>query len=1038
MNRKQPRAISLILAFVFVLSLLGYPTSQASAISTSIVISQVYGGGGNSGATLKNDFIELYNLGAAPVDVTGWSVQYASSAGTSWSKTVLSGIIQPGNYYLIQEAAGSGGTVDLPTPNASGSIAMSASSGKVALVDNSTTLTGSCPTAVVDFVGYGSANCFEGSGAAGGLSNTTADIRNGGDTDDNAADFSTGAPNPRNTPPPDAAPTISSTDPADGASGVALGSNITVTFSEPVDVTSSWFTLSCSISGSHTATFSGGPTDFTVDPDSDFVAGDNCTLTVLASQVTDQDTNDPPDNMTADFTATFGTGSACLTSFTPIYDIQGSGPSAAITGSVTTQGVVVGDYEGPSPTLRGFYMEDVSGDGDPTTSDGIFVFNGNNDSVSLGDLVRVSGSASEFQDQTQISASSITNCGTGSVDPVDVTLPFPSADYPERYEGMLVRLPQTLYVTEHFQLGRFGQIVMSSGGRLRQPTNAVAPGAPALALQASNDLDRIIVDDALNNQDPDPILFGRGGNPLSASNTLRGGDTATGIVGIMTYTWAGNSASGNAYRVRPVNALGGGVPDFQPTNPRPSTPSDAGGTLKVVGMNLLNFFNTFGLGACTGGVGGAPTDCRGADSSSEFDRQWPKTVTAILDMNADVIGVNEIENDGYGPDSAIQFLVNKLNEATAPGTYAFIDVDANTGQVNALGLDAIKVGMLYRTASVTPIGQTAALNSVAFVNGGDGEARSRPSLAQAFEQNSNGARFVVDLNHLKSKGSACDIPDAGDGQGNCNAERVAAANELMNWLAADPTGTGDPDILLIGDYNSYAMEDPITVIKNAGLTNLIDQFIGADAYSYVFDGQWGYLDHALGSPALLSQVTGVTEWHINSDEPSELDYNTDFKSPGQIVSLYSPDQYRISDHDPLIVGMSLNAACNGLTPTIIGTPGDDVIHGTNGNDVIAGLGGNDIIYGGNGDDVICGDTGDDTLYGGNGNDTLIGGLGNDILNGDNGNDSLDGGPGDDTLAGGKGDDFLTGGAGADSFSGDLGSDANTDFNPGEGDTSDGT
>ena len=203
-----------------------------------------------------------------------------------------------------------------------------------------------------------------------------------------------------------------------------------------------------------------------------------CTLTVLAAQVTDQDSNDPPDNMAVNFTVGFSTGDACLAPYTPIYDIQGNGATAAITGTVTTQGVVVGDYEGASPALRGFFLQDLSGDDDPATSDGIFVFNGNNNNVNLGDVVRVTGKAEEFQGQTQISSvTSIVNCGTGSVDPTDVTLPFASADSPEHYEGMLVRLPQTLYVTEHFQLGRFGQVVLSSGGRLKQPTNVVAPGA---------------------------------------------------------------------------------------------------------------------------------------------------------------------------------------------------------------------------------------------------------------------------------------------------------------------------------------------------------------------------------------------------------------------------------------------------------------------------------------------------------------------------------------------------------------------------------
>lgn len=725
---------------------------------------------------------------------------------------------------------------------------------------------------------------------------------------------------------PDLAPVVASTIPSNGATNVPFDTNIAVNFSEPVNVTGAWFTIICAASGSHTAAVSGGPSNFILNPAADFVSGESCTLTILASQVTDQDGIDPPDNMTIDFTAGFSTANACLLAYTPVYNIQGNGPAAAITGSVTTQGVVVGDYEGASPALRGFYLQDPTGDNDPGTSDAIFVFNGNNNNVNLGDVVRVTGSASEFQGQTQISASTIVNCGTGSVAPVDVTLPFPSSTYLEQYEGMLVRLPQTLYVTEHFQLGRFGMVVLSSGGRLRQPTNVVSPGAPALALQAANDLNRIIIDDALNNQNPDPILFGRGGLPLSASNTLRGGDTVTGFIGVLTYTWAGNAASGNAYRVRPVNTTSGAAPNFQADNPRPASPENVNGTLKVVGMNLLNFFNTFDglpdiVNNCNNGFGGASTDCRGADTQAEFDRQWPKTVAAILAMDADVIGVNEIENDGYGPDSAIQFLVDQLNAATAPGTYAFIDVDANTAQINAMGTDAIKVALIYKTTSVTPAGQTAALNTDAFVNGGDSEPRNRPSLAQAFQQNANGEIFIVNVNHLKSKGSACEAPDAGDGQGNCNIVRTNSAIELMSWLASDPTGTGDPDILLIGDYNSYAMEDPITAIKNAGFTNLLESFIGADAYSYVFDGQWGYLDHALGSPGIVPQVTGVTEWRINADEPSVLDYNTDFKTPNLQSTLYAPDQFRISDHDPIIVGLCLPPSLTvTVTPEVLWPP----------------------------------------------------------------------------------------------------------------------
>jgi uncharacterized protein len=878
------------------------------------VISQIYGGGGNTDATYTHDFIELFNRSTREVDINGWSVQYASAAGSTWQVTTLSGTLLPGQYFLVQQAQGAGGIEPLPTPDVAGNIPMSAISGKVALVNHNAALSGTCPgsTSMIDFVGYGSANCFEGSGAAPTLSNTTAAIRKDAgaqDTDDNSVDFEAGAPSPRNSSFGfgDQAPEVATITPSNGALDVPVNANIHITFSEPVFLDEGWFDLSCSLSGSNSASETGGPISYTLNPESDFVYGETCNFTVYADKVRDQDEDDPPDHMDADYIITFSTMevNVCETNFTPVYEIQGSDLMTPYAGqTMTTQGVVVGDYEGPSPALRGFYMQDLLGDGEPATSDGIFIFNGNNDNVTLGEVVRVTGVVAEFQDQTQISASTIVSCGTGTVEPVDISLPFPSTEYLERYEGMLVRFPQTLYVTEHFQLGRFGQVVMSSGGRLQQPTNVVSPGAPALSLQANNNLNRIIIDDQLNNQNPDPILFGRSGHPLSASNTLRGGDTATGIVGVLTYTWSGNAASGNAYRLRPVNALGGGVPEFESANPRPDAPEDVGGSLKVVGLNLLNYFNTFT--GCTTGVGGIPTDCRGAENQFEFDRQWVKTVEAIKIMDPDVLGVIEIENDGYGLDSAIQDLVNRLNAASAPGTYAFIDVDAATGQVNALGTDAIKVGLIYKPGSVAPTGSTAALNTETFVNGGDSEARNRPALAQTFEQLTNRGKFTVVVNHLKSKGSACDIPDTGDGQGNCNIVRLNAVNEMVNWLESDPTSTGDPDILILGDLNSYAKEDPITALLSAGYTNLIDTLSGPDAYSYVFDGQWGYLDHAISSSSLLSQVTGLTEWHINSDEPGVLDYNTNFKSANQILSLFAPDQFRVSDHDPVILGLNLD------------------------------------------------------------------------------------------------------------------------------------
>jgi len=595
---------------------------------------------------------------------------------------------------------------------------------------------------------------------------------------------------------------------------------------------------------------------------------------------------------------------ACDGPYTPIPAIQGAGAEAAITGRVTTMGVVVGDFEGRRPAVRGFYLQDPLGDGDPATSDALFVFHGDADDVALGDLVRVRGSAGEFEGQTQLSdVASIVGCGRGTVAPTDVTLPLPHPDFLERYEGMLVRLPQVLTVTEHYQLGRFGQVTLSSGGRLPQPTQVALPGAAALAQQAANDLNRLLVDDALNAQNPDPIAFGRGGAPLSAANTLRAGDTVTGLVGVLTYGWAGNEASGNAYRLRPIGALGGGPPDFAPTNPRPHVAPDVGGSLRVGVLNVLNYFDD--PYRCRGGVAGRPLDCRGADSRQEFARQWPKTVAAILGMDVDVLALLEIQNDGYGDDSALADLVGRLNAATAPGTWAFVDADAGTGVVDALGDDAIKVALLYRPDRVAPVGTTAALATPAFVTGGDRAPRNRPALAQAFARASDGATFVAVAVHLKSKGSVCDVGDAGDGQGECAVVRTVAAGLLAEWLAGDPTGTGDPDVLVLGDLNAYAREDPVRALEAAGFVDLQRRHQGPAATTYVFDGQWGTLDHALASPSLAAQAMGAAAWHVNADEPSVLDYNREYQSPAQQELLYAPDAFRSSDHDPVIVGLEL-------------------------------------------------------------------------------------------------------------------------------------
>jgi predicted extracellular nuclease len=698
-------------------------------------------------------------------------------------------------------------------------------------------------------------------------------------------------------PPGDAAPAVAAVIPANGAADVAPDASITLTFDEAVNLAPDALALSCN--GQPQAfTTSGDGVTFLLDPVEALPQGQSCTLSVLAAAVTDQDADDPPDAMAADFAATFTVQvtDPCAVAFTPIPAIQGSGATAAITGPVTTQGVVVGDYEGPTPALRGFYLQDPVGDGDPATSDGIFVFNGNNNSVQPGQLVSVRGNAGEFGGQTQISGPTITLCGTGAVAPTLLTLPFASTDL-ERYEGMLVAFPQTLAVTENFNLGRFGELQLSSGGRLYQPTHLQAPGAPAQAQLAANLLNRILLDDARTSQNLDPIYPAP---TLTAANTLRIGDTVTGLAGVLGEGFG-------AYRVQPVGPV-----NFETGNPRAALLVRTPGALAVGSANVLNYFVTLDQGAPICGPAGNQ-DCRGANSPFEFDRQRVKTLNMLDYLDADIVGLIELENSA--DDRALADLVNGLNELAGSTAYAYI-------ATGAIGTDAIRVGLIYKPALVSPAGAFAVLDSS--VDPDFLDTKNRPVLAQTFVETSSGNRFTVAVAHLKSKGSDClDVndPDTGDGQGNCNLTRARAAAAMQRWLATDPTQSGDPDFLIIGDLNSYAKEDPITVLRNAGYTDLINFCSGAAGYSYVFDGQSGYLDYALSNAALTPAVLGAYEWHINADEPRVLDYNVEFKSPAQIEAFFAPDAFRSADHDPLLVELCMQPQLHvELTPNVIWPP----------------------------------------------------------------------------------------------------------------------
>lgn len=570
----------------------------------------------------------------------------------------------------------------------------------------------------------------------------------------------------------------------------------------------------------------------------------------------------------------------CGDTATLIFDVQGSGATSPLNGTsgVVLEGVVVGDFQA-SNQLRGFFLqeEDADADGDPTTSDGIFVFDNNFAPVAVGDVVRVQGDVTEFFSLTELNnVNNLAVCAPGIVpEPTEVTLPVTATDEFERWEGMLVTMEDTLFVSGNFNQGRFGEVDLSVGAPLDNPTNVAAPGADAIAVRELNNRSRIQLDDGSNVQNPLPLppYIGDGG-------TLRTGDTVDDLTAVLSFSFG-------AYELHPVDPV-----NFTRENTR-LDPPDVGGAVRVASFNVLNYFTSIDDRSLKCGPL-SNQRCRGADTADEFTRQRAKLVAAITELDAHVVGLIELENHPF--DVPIADLVHGLNSEAGAGTYAYIST-------LAIGSDAIRVGLIYQPASVTPENSFAVLDSS--VDPLFNDQKNRPVLAQSFAENKSGIVFTVAVNHLKSKGSNCnDVgdPDTGDGQGNCNGVRTAAAVALVDWLATDPTGSGSDKVLILGDLNAYAQEDPVTIIESGGYTDLIEEFAGTGvedgAYSFNFFAESGSLDHALSSPGMTANVTGAAVWHINADEPRALDYNN-FNQP----DLFETDEFRSSDHDPLVVGL---------------------------------------------------------------------------------------------------------------------------------------
>lgn len=587
---------------------------------------------------------------------------------------------------------------------------------------------------------------------------------------------------------------------------------------------------------------------------------------------------------------------ACGDPYTAIYDIQGSGLVSPLLGlSLSTEGIVIGDFQNngqpDNGDLNGFHIQDPVGDGDPATSDGIFVFAPGAMDVEIGDRVRVHGEVAEFFNLTEISnASLLLECSTGhSAAPTPVTLPVTDLIDLEAYEGMLVSFPQKLFISEYFNFDRFGEIVLTTD-RQYQPTAIFEPSSPqAMALALENSLSRITLDDGRSSQNPDPAIHPNGAE-FTLSNRFRGGDTVASVTGVMDFAFG-------LYRIQPTEGA-----DYTAANARPADPPNVDGSIRVVAFNVLNYFTTLDEGGNLCGPPGFEQGCRGADGAEELARQRAKIVAALAAMEADVVGLIEIQND---TDETVADLVAGLNDMLGAGTYDYI----STGFI---GTDAIKQAFIYKSSAVTPVGAFAVLDSDAFVDPNHlGDQKNRPALAQTFMDNERGGEVTVVVNHLKSKGSACGPGDDDPVQGNCNLTRTLAAQQLLDWLATEPTGS-DAGVLIIGDLNSYDKEDPIDVLLGAGYIDLLFERQGELAYNFLFDGQLGYLEYALASPELIDSVSGAAAWHINTDEPDILDYDTTFKQPAQ-AALYEPNEFRSSDHDPVVVGLDV---CEMVPPTL--------------------------------------------------------------------------------------------------------------------------
>jgi len=545
-----------------------------------------------------------------------------------------------------------------------------------------------------------------------------------------------------------------------------------------------------------------------------------------------------------------GTGDALA-----IGRVQGTGAQSPLLGQTVTVEGVISARDGK----RGWYLQD-GGDGDGASSDAIFVADAST-GFEPGDRVRVRGvvaeQASGRATRTALEQPVVQRLGRGTLVPVAISEAAP--DW-ERLEGMALRFDLPVLLADSGELAKRGRVLASVGERLWQPGERAEPGSDAARAVSADNARRLLWLEA----NGDTVAW-----PAGLAQA-RSGSRLDGVTGVLDQAGAG-------YQLQLTSA-----PTLQATA-RPQPPQ-VPGNLRVAALNLENLFNGDGKG------GGFPTP-RGARTAAELAEQLTKHVATINGLDADIVALMELENDGYGRDSSIATLVDALDADGHAGSANWRYIDAGQGP----GDNAIRVGLIYRNDRVRPQGKPATLQAGPF------GPHSRVPLAQAFVPIRNGridgAAFVIVANHFKSKGCSGAEDgdrDQGDGAACWNATRSESARLLDDWLKRDPAGHGGARTLLVGDFNAYAREAPLRVLEDAGWRDAFAVAGVASPYSYVYDGELGRLDHALLSPALAKRLRGAAEWHSNADEPESAGYRAGGAGP-----------WRSSDHDPLLLGFDL-------------------------------------------------------------------------------------------------------------------------------------